>query len=166
VPKFVADSVETTGLKWVAPAAPTFVGCSLTKSVAQSIANTTDTMVSFNVEDIDTDGFHDNSVNNERITIPSGKGGKYLITAQTFWADNSVGNRQLILFKNTTSVAFSLWGASANPGPTPNLSFVVSAVPTDYFLLKCNQNTGGALDCRGNSSSVGSTYFTATFLGA
>ena len=166
MPKFVAKSSETTGLAWEAPAAPTFVGCSLTKSVAQSIANTTDTMVTFDVEDIDTDGFHDNSVNNERITIPSGKGGKYLITAQTYWADNSAGLRQLILFKNTTSVALSLLGADAGPGPTLWLSFVVSAVATDYFLLKVHQTSGGALDCRGNSSSTGVTYFTATFLGA
>jgi len=35
--------------------------------------------VPLNGEDFDTDGFHDNSTNNQRMTIPAGLGGKYLL---------------------------------------------------------------------------------------
>jgi hypothetical protein len=35
-----------------------------------------------NTENFDTDGFHDNSTNNSRITIPTGKGGKYLVSIE------------------------------------------------------------------------------------
>lgn len=45
--------------------------CRLRKSGTQSIT-TTLTALSFDTEDADTFGFHDNAVNNTRITIPSG----------------------------------------------------------------------------------------------
>lgn len=163
----VADSSTATGLKWATPASstPTFVGCSLTKSAAQSIADNTNTLVSFDVEGIDTDGFHDNSTNNERITIPSGKSGKYLITAQLIWANNATSYRQLFLFKNTTQVSLSFIASPAN-GPTLNIAYVVSATAGDYFLLKAYQNTGGAVNVQSDAFSTGASYFTATFLGA
>jgi hypothetical protein len=147
---------------------PVFVGCSLTKSAAQSIADGANVMVTFDVEGIDTDGFHDNSSNNERITIPSGKGGKYLITAQIVFASNATSYRQLYLFKNTTQVSLAQCNSLPSPGvgPTLNIAYVVSATAGDYFLLKVFQNTGGALNLNSDAFSTGITYFTATFLGA
>ena len=54
------DSAESTGLKWAAPAGGSFVGCKLTKSVDQTIVNVTNTVISFDGEDFDTDSFHNN----------------------------------------------------------------------------------------------------------
>jgi hypothetical protein len=34
----------------------------------------------YTTEETDTDGFHDNSVNTDRLTIPTGLGGVYLVT--------------------------------------------------------------------------------------
>ena len=71
------DSAETTGLKW-ASAGAGFVGCSLYRTgTSQSYASNTNVIVTFNNEDYDTDGFHSNTTNTSRITIPTGKGGKY-----------------------------------------------------------------------------------------
>lgn len=75
-----ADSAEATGLKWAAPAGATFVGCALTASADQSTTGGTDTAITFNTEDFDTDAFHSTTSNTSRITIPAGLGGKYLFT--------------------------------------------------------------------------------------
>ncbi len=68
---------------WATPAASPYVGVGLTNYYA-TIAGTAN--VPFAVpfagtESWDTDAFHDTSTNNSRITIPSGKAGKYLISS-------------------------------------------------------------------------------------
>ena len=73
----VADSAETTGLKWAGISLPNVIGCALSKTGAdQTIANTTSTEITWNNEYFDTDGFHSTATNTNRITIPTGKGGK------------------------------------------------------------------------------------------
>lgn len=77
-----ADSTTASGVRWAAPSSgSSFVGCAVYMSGDVSISGDTDTIVNFNSEFFDTNGFHDNSTNNSRITIPSGKAGKYLIIA-------------------------------------------------------------------------------------
>jgi len=78
----VADSSTSTGLKWATPSSgSTFVGVQVTKiTTNQSIPDSTYTVVSFNSEDFDTNTYHDNSTNNSRFTIPSGKAGYYAIS--------------------------------------------------------------------------------------
>ena len=78
----VADSAETTGLKWAAPSSgtPAFVGCIATRtSGSQATGTATYTVITMPNEELDTDAFHDTSTNTSRFTIPSGKGGKYLV---------------------------------------------------------------------------------------
>jgi hypothetical protein len=53
-------------------------------------------------EEIDTNNFHDNSTNNERLTIPSGYGGKYLAFATVQWAELENGNFEVSFRKNGT----------------------------------------------------------------
>jgi hypothetical protein len=98
----VADSVEATGLKWVAPAGAAFIGCALKATNDQSTTLNTDVAITFDSEDFDTDAFHDNSTNTSRITIPSGLGGKYLFTF-TITDTNQTPNANVSrpsLFKN------------------------------------------------------------------
>lgn len=157
-----ADSAETTGLKWVAPAAGGFVGCRLKKSggTNQNISHATTTTITFDAEDFDTDGFHDNSTNNTRITIPSGKGGKYLFTATGHWADNTTGSRQMYFRKNGTDiVAFNIWGADGAVGFS--LPQVVELVATDYIELVVYQDSTVTLAVEGAY-----LFLSATYLGA
>lgn len=96
-----ADSVETTGLKWVAPASPTptFVGCSLYGSDNFVCVANTNKLIDWTTEHYDTDSFHTGS--SSKIIIPAGKGGKYLVSAQLEFDDNSAtGTRAIKLFKN------------------------------------------------------------------
>jgi hypothetical protein len=151
---------------WATPASgSTFVGCSVTNTTTQSLANNTETAITFDSEEFDTDGFHDNSVNNTRITIPAGKGGYYNIVAQvTFQANSSGSNRNASIFKNGTRIAQVSMNQQGNAAyAIPTLNKIVSAVATDYFEIKAEQNSGGAVNVRDGGIE---TFFQATLIGA
>ena len=150
---------------WATPSAgtPTFVGCSLYKSANASITNATDTTVTFNTESYDTDGFHDTATNAERITIPAGKGGKYLITAKTTYASNTTGIRGIYLYKNAAVfLTYNVQPAFTGECNTI-LSYVVNLVATDYVYFQTYQTSGGALNLNGGLEM---TTFQASYLGA
>ena len=164
MPKFVADSSETTGLKWAAPAASGFVGVKATASSTTSLTNNTWTAINFNTEAFDSNAFHSTSTNNSRITIPSGKGGKYLLTAiATFNSGSATGSRYSQFYINGASVdgSFISIGATGSSLPAGTLSTTFDLAVGDYVELYQFQNTGGAVD-----NVVAWTSFTATFLGA
>jgi hypothetical protein len=158
----VADSAQTTGLKWAAPAGgSTFVGASVYSNTNVSVGHNTYTVIGFNDENLDTDGFHDNSSNNSRLTIPTGKGGKYLIE---FWGNTDLGgNYKAVcrLYKNGSAGRITV--LSSNGDGAYHFSQVVSAVATDYFEMYLNQNSGTSKNLEG-----GSTYnwFEISYLGA
>ena len=58
---------------WGAAPAASFSGFFVYNTANQAISTATATSVNFDAESIDTDGFHSNTTNNTRITIPSGK---------------------------------------------------------------------------------------------
>ena len=158
------DSAEATGLKWAAPAAPSLVGCSLYKSANQSINNNTFTAITFNSEDYDTNSFHDTSTNTSRITIPSGKGGKYLITGVIIFQDNATNDRTVYLYKNGVSDQELFAQKNAGGYNTSNgLSFVKVLDAADYIEVFALQNSGGALNIIGGTLS---THFQVYYLGA
>jgi len=154
-----ADSAEATGLKWAAASGgSTFVGVRLTKSANQSISNSTATAISFNGETYDTDGFHDNSTNNTRITIPSGKDGYYLIYGNIGWGINATGRREFSLRKNTSTTL-----SDGGTGPTSGayvsniFSIVLNLAAADYIELFGFQTTGGAFDVE-STTNLGTTF--------
>lgn len=158
----VADSAETTGLKWVAPAGgSTFVGASATNSSDQSISNGTWTTVAFNTEQFDTDAFHNNSTNNTRMTIPTGKGGYYLVTTAIQFGSNDTGFRATVLRKNGSDYQNLNW-VDADSGNTiwTSGSTIISCVATDYLEIAVYQNSGGALNANAGCN------FTVSYLGA
>jgi hypothetical protein len=159
-----ADSAEATGLKWAAPSStPTFVGCVLTKSIGQSIANTTNVDVTWDVESLDTNGFHSTVTNTDRITIPSGYAGKYLVVAQLSYGNNATGDlRRSLIFKNTTQLSY----ANVRPNrATPVASFIEDMAEGDYFKAVANQDSGGTLTLEGNNFTQGATVFYVSYLG-
>lgn len=157
-----ADSAEATGLKWATPAGGAFVGCFLSKSATQALTTATFTALTFNTEDIDTDGFHSTVSNTSRITIPTGKDGKYLVTPQVRFEGNATGRRILALYKNGVLVALNQFEQNPNTGAiTVGNSFLISLVATDYIELFAYQTSGGNL----NANTEG-TYFGVQYLGA
>jgi hypothetical protein len=159
-----ADSTAATGLAWsTISSTPTFVGCLITRTTAQSISNGSFTAITFDAESLDTDAFHSTVTNTSRITIPSGKDGKYLIFGQANFNANGTGRRIVRVYKNganqSASEAEGTASASAYPSVSPTL--ILSLVATDYIELFVYQDSGGSLDV----NSAG-TKFAVQYLGA
>lgn len=160
-----ADSTASTGLKWATPATTSFSGVSLVKSAAQSISNATDTAITFNTEDYDTDGYHSTVSNTDRITIPAGKTGYFLVSSRVAFAGNGTGVRSVTVRKNGTTgvIGADMNNQSASASAVLINDRVIYAVAGDYFHLNAYQTSGGALN---TDNSGGYTFFTMTYLGA
>ena len=164
-----ADSAEASGLKWATPASstPTYVGALAYSNANQSIANATNTAILLQAEDFDTDSFHSTSSNTSRMTIPAGKGGKYLIQGALLWANGTTGARTLGFFKNGSQVA--LWDVTPASATTWSFacSMTMNLVATDYVELYAVQQSGGAVNVYGSNIGNGtSTFFSVSLLGA
>ena len=160
------DSAEATGLKWAAPAAGGFVGASIYNSGSQSISNTTWTTLNFNSEVFDTDTFHDTASNNSRITIPSGKNGKYLIVAKWHFQGNASGSDRLGgIKKNGTNIG-TYRGINGNASSVGwGASVILDLVATDYIEVEVYQDSGGNLNAFGGSAPE-YNFLQVQFLGA
>lgn len=158
-----ADSTAAAGVKW-ASAGTTFVGCALTNSGAQTLSNTTITDITFDTEAIDTDGFHSTSSNTARITIPTGKGGKYLIIARLGFAGNNTGARAMWINKNNgTYIAYCSSAPPASDVTTVQATQIADLVAGDYLTIAGYQGSGGNLN---TVYDQGKTYFSVQYLGA
>ena len=163
IASIVADSSTATGLAWAAPAGgATLTGCSLYRTSDPSIADSTWTTVTYNAENYDTDGFHSTSTNTERITIPTGKGGKYQIFCNIIWADSVVGRRQMRLMKNGSEL-LRVYGPKVDGTTTYTLYTVESLAATDYIEIQVNQSSAGALTAYFNGFY---NYFGVNYIGA
>jgi hypothetical protein len=133
---------------WATPAsAASFVGASVYKSTTQSIPTATETILTFPNENFDTDAYHDNSTNNGRFTIPSGKNGKYLLVANVNWDGSSSGNRQAYFVKNGTTTMVMLESVNAGTrGVGYCLSTIVALVAGDYIDVRVWQNNNRHLE--------------------
>jgi hypothetical protein len=138
-----------TGATGATGAAPALVGCSVFRTTTTSIANQ-GAVVPFDNEAFDTDGFHDNSTNPSRITIPAGLGGKYLFTATLRWANNSSGIRIAYFRINGSGAAADTRAQQFTPLSSGDASHVISDVldlaAGDYVELFGYQNSGGGLN--------------------
>jgi hypothetical protein len=155
-----------TAPEWGAAAAGGFVGAVAYKSAsAQSIANATDTIVTFDAEEFDTDGFHSTSVNTGRMTIPAGKGGKYLCIGNVIFAANATGQRSMNFAKNGSSAGAFQQLASAGSGTSTIfcISGILDLVATDYVEISVFQNSTGSLNVNNNQAG---TRFAIQYLGA
>ena len=140
-------------MKWVAPASgSTFAGCSLYRTGAsQSYASNTQVVVTFNNEDFDTDAYHNNSTNTSRITIPSGKGGKYRFFYRGFVTSYSSANYiNVNWLKNGSDI-----GTAAVNYPNTTWSegyhfgeLIIDLAVADYIEVAVNQASGLTKDMR------------------
>jgi hypothetical protein len=142
-----ADSSTATGLKWATPAAtsPTFVGCSIFNT-STTINNATDTLLTFDSELFDTNGFHSTSVNTGRITIPTGYAGKYLVTFAVRYISNSTGLRAMNIYKNNVSIVEAM-DLPGNSVTTSYLfrSVILTLAEADYLTFYTYQNSGSSM---------------------
>lgn len=142
-----------------------FVGAAVIKNASQSLTSGTTTVLTFQTEDHDASGMHDNATNNSRLTIPAGYAGKWRFTAQAEFAANATGLRSVSIQRNGANlspVTTAQHAASPTFGTVVQVTTApVTAAVGDYFEATANQTSGGALN-------VGPTFtwFSAEFLGA
>jgi hypothetical protein len=145
------------------PSTLTASGASVYNSTDFTISTGAYTDLTFNTEAFDTDAYHSTSTNTARMTIPSGKGGKYLIVGQAFFAANATGTRGIRFYKNnTTSLGATLSPvSSATYSTCMSMSRIVELSVGDYVTFQVYQNTGGNLTVYQDQ-----TYFDIAYFGA
>lgn len=152
-----------TDLEWGASSAGGFVGAYAYKSTgggSQSISNTTFTVITFDSELFDTDGFHSTTTNTSRMTIPSGKAGKYLIVGRGTFANNATGNRGVRILKNGTLIGeIQTWNAGATYGSSVEITQIADLTVGDYVELASFQASGGSLNTQN-----GADYYDALMI--
>jgi hypothetical protein len=150
---------------WATPAGgATFSGCSLRSSVDITVPDATTTTVNFNTEIFDVDGYHSTSSNTNRITIPSGKTGYFLIVATIRFTQSSNGYRTMGILKNGSSMVEISTNNAFGQNASVTNSIIVYAVPGDYYSLTAFQTSGGSLELSGSSNPI--QNFGITYLGA
>ena len=145
---------------------PTFVGVACYASnVSVSFTSNVISKIPFATEDFDSDAFHDNSTNNTRITIPSGKAGKYLIVF-TIYGGGMDGYGSYYLYKNGSTYTngapngdwFEIGGVPTANDQTGTASLILDCAEGDYF--ECGMRSSWAT---GNKTIY--ARFQATLLG-
>lgn len=113
-----------------------------------SCANNTDVTLTLPTEDYDyAFEFHSTTTNSERITIPSGLSGRYLICCMAQFDANATGGRVLILYKN--GVAQDIGSSFAASAFQARLTYTVVldlVGGTDYLHNIVRQTSGGNLN--------------------
>lgn len=143
----------------------TYAGASVYMTANQSISNNSTNTVNFNAENFDTDGFHDNATNNSRLTVPSGKAGKYLVNYQAAFIFNSTGIREASIRLNgsTTVGLVSLLPTGSSDQWIVSVNSILNLSVGDYVEARLLQNSGGALNAL---SGAWVNVFSISYLGA
>jgi len=161
-------SVSPYKVKWAtASSTPSFIGASATKTAAnQTLSNATWTTITFPEEEFDTDAFHSTSTNTGRLTIPTGKDGKYRINASIVFDSNATGIRLVRFTKNGTFFQQGVWGSASSAEQTASHSqVIVSLVAGDYVEVQGYQTSGGNLDVKADGG-FNQCIFQIEYLGA
>lgn len=131
-------------------------------SGSPTISNSSDTVLSWDVEEFDTDTMH-GTANPTRITVNTS--GKYFITAHIAWFNNSTpaGRRLIYLNKNGSNLGRSL--TEVQPGTTSislacEINTLIDLSATDYIEVFAAQTSGGDMQIFGGTEQRAS-YFQA-----
>lgn len=127
----------------------TFHGVRVYRTTTQALGNATETLVQFTAHEYDTDGFHDDSTDNSRLTVPVGLAGYYHIFGAFSIANNATGQRTAYPRLNGSTTLMVAGGESVTSGAS-NSHFGFSTVRPldegDYIEVLIYQNSGGSLN--------------------
>lgn len=170
--KYLTNDGSTPSWATLPSTAPTFVGCSVYgfRTVLMTNGSTT-YAIPFTAQYFDTNTFHDTVTNNTRITIPTGKSGKYQINVQIAY-DNASGTPGFLnwylridgtgSYSITTSQLQNTTPAGIT-GSTNNSivsgSAIVSFNAGQYFEILSRTDNG-------NGTIYATPYVTVAYLGA
>jgi hypothetical protein len=135
-------------------------GCRVYRTTNVTLADVTWTKVpAFDAEHYDNGGYHSLVTNPERITIPAGLGGTYLVTASCWFAQNANGFRLFQVTKNADAVNVDpVVYEDRSPYTPVGIGSVIAMsaglwplAAGDYVQLWAHQNSGGNLDLTANT---------------
>ncbi len=136
-------------IAWIATDSPS---CRVYNNAALSIPDGVSTDATFNSERYDNAAMHSTSSLTNRITVPTGGTGKYLVGGTGYWAANASGTtRELWVELNGTSTIApqnTPFNATVTPGISITTVYALSAA--DYVTLQVYQDRGGTLNLFGN----------------
>jgi len=128
------------------------ISCRVKRTEAQVIANSTVTVLNFTAEDFDTDGIHDNTTNNNRLTCQTA--GKYIGMANIQWDNDNSGSRALwIRDAGTNIIGNSRYGANSEAADNTDMSCTTGVLDLsvdDWIEVAVHQTSGGNLNISGN----------------
>lgn len=134
-------------------------GVHLGGSGTQSISNSSDTTLTWNTESYDTDAFHSTSSNTNRITIPAGLGGYYLIAASVRFEAATGGDRRVwVEDDGGTILARQIARGATSSYAHLTVGFIWPLAAGDWVSARVFQDSGGAIDV---DKSVTSVFFQA-----
>ena len=122
------------------------VGVRLFHSLTQTISTGGISVLSFDTERWDTNGFH-NATSATQITIPAGQGGKYLIGVATTWDANATGIRVVGIRLNGATFHLLIEANAVSGGATTRLAgaVVMNLIAGDYLEFVVQQTSGAPL---------------------
>ena len=119
-------------------------------SANQSIPNATITKINLNAEDIDTDNAFD--ISNYKFTVPSGKGGVYLV-GYSLGTDAVIDDTERLfgrIYLNGAGQIYTTandWSPATNEDMFVNYSVIMDLSVGDYLELYMYHTEGGAINC-------------------
>lgn len=139
----ILDSGTAVDRRKASIVTPTLGRVLVRKVAAQSATNNSPTLISWDTEDLDRDGFI--SVPSATLTVPAGLGGVYAVIAKTLWTAGPDPSQLEIDFE-VNSTIYSAWSGLFVPGQWQIASAVLALPAATNFNVLVTQQTGGALN--------------------
>ena len=108
----------------------------------QTITTGSNVALPFAGETFDVGGFHDNTTNNSRLTVPSGEAGKYWVCARIHWTPTNAGSVGCNLKINGGVAAHFRWENSNDATACLNYD-IYDLDEDDYVECFATQDSGG-----------------------
>jgi hypothetical protein len=157
-----------TGSAWAASGGgSTAVGVTAFTSSAQNTTSGTATVINLNSEAFDTDSMHSTATNTSRLTIPTGKGGYYLVNVMT--VIDAGGNDVFItILKNgTTITGYGQWNNNRMAASNYGGAGYVIAWGSQSYPLAAGDYIEVAVTCaKATGANCLNMTFSAMYLGA
>ncbi|MDR7420029.1 MAG: hypothetical protein QN178_14085 [Armatimonadota bacterium] len=163
-------------LRWVETVNVPLPRCHIYRTSNLTMTADTPTLVPFDAEALDNAAMHDTTVNNTRITIPSGHAGLYQATAQVAVTALYVGLVTVEILKNGSQVLARTRAAGINAGTDPDVVVIAGGAgyemaAGDYLEVRVTEQPNPGTSARplygggAGTEALGRTTFMVARIG-